>query len=159
MNSLITRKEALKILEKRTGRKFSEAIFSTHFSSRKVWGTKRWVISEDIERFISDREARAQEKPDDTVRRRCNHLLVEFSRQDTTLKNLALLAKDNSEAKHNLTLTRNCLSTAMLFLCKTMDVTRPKSEEPVKAETAEDGRQVSGNPKSKIANLKSEEAA
>ena len=98
MSELITRKQALKLLEDKTGKKFSMGIFSKHFRRGRIWCARGTVFASDIDKFIAQRQERLGETDVQRLNRRALHLVGIGCRLDTSLKGLLKLAGNNADA-------------------------------------------------------------
>ena len=89
MTELISKAAALKMLQERTGRKFSSGIFSPRPLRRgRIWCCSRLVDVRDVEAFLLERAERQAEKPEDALRRRVKRLLADIYLLDRRMDRL-----------------------------------------------------------------------
>lgn len=113
MSCLIKKAEALKMLEERTGRKFSKGIFSEHFRRGRIWAAGGTVFASDVEKFIAARQARIDEPAERKIERRLHLLLGDLCKRDTTMQNLLKLVADKPEVAKKINGARGGLSWAV----------------------------------------------
>jgi hypothetical protein len=116
MTDLLTKAQALEVLQERTGRKFSKGIFSANLRRDRIWSRCGRVWASDIDRFIADREKRRAEPVDTKIRRRLNSILIDLCRNDTTLENMLKLVDENTDAAKHLRGARQGITWAVMGL-------------------------------------------
>jgi hypothetical protein len=87
-NHFYSRAQALKILQARTGRKFTKGIFSKSLRPDRVWCYKNFVMLRDIESFLEHRAKRQAVPPGQKRKNRLLNILLSLCRCDKSLERI-----------------------------------------------------------------------
>jgi hypothetical protein len=131
MLDIIKKAAALKMLEERTGRKFSKGIFSEHFRRGRIWAAGGTVFVSDVEKFIEARQARMDEPAERKIDRRIMALVRACCAHDTTMENLLKLVADQPEAAKQIERARGWNSWTVQCLMNARRLPEEKAVAPV----------------------------
>lgn len=111
-SAIITKREALKILRERTGKKYGPGIFCKGYRRDRIFATSRFVFRSDLERFLLEREKRLVESPEDKFKRSLSRIQTDCFNLSDRAEHLAARRGLNREQTAALCAVKNLLLLA-----------------------------------------------